>query len=141
MSREVDNSQDILDSRDIIKRIEELESDIESNESDLADLLADGTEEMVQDTKDNINALKEELTPLKALAGGGESCSDWMHGEMLIRDSYFEDHARELAADIGAIKGDESWPCDCIDWERAAAALQQDYTSVDFGGVTYWIRS
>lgn len=26
-------------------------------------------------------------------------------------------------------------------WERAASELQMDYTSVEFGDVTYWIRS
>ena len=28
-----------------------------------------------------------------------------------------------------------------IDWAQAAHELQMDYTSVDFDGVTYWIRS
>lgn len=27
-----------------------------------------------------------------------------------------------------------------IDWKRAAEALQSDYTSVEFDGVTYWVR-
>ena len=63
-----------------------------------------------------------------------------MHGETLIRDTYFEDYARELAEDIGAINRDASWPNNCIDWEEAASQLQQDYFSVEYGDVIYWIR-
>jgi len=116
---DISNSEDILDSRDIIKRIEELE-----------------TEEETLDDDD-----KAELKALKALAEEAEGCSDWEHGETLIRDSYFEDYARELAEDIGAISGDEQWPLSYIDWTAAADALKSDYTSVEYDGVTYWIRS
>jgi hypothetical protein len=58
----------------------------------------------------------------------------------LIRDSYFEDYARQLAEDIGAIDSKASWPNNHIDWEDATDALKQDYTEVDFDGVSYWIR-
>lgn len=49
-------------------------------------------------------------------------------------------HAQELADDIGAIDRNATWPCNCIDWDEAAEQLQQDYTEVDFDGVTYWVR-
>ena len=79
---------------------------------------------------------------LEALQSEAEDYSpDWHHGECLIRESYFEDYAQELAEDIGAIDPNAHWPNDCIDWERAARELQYDYTAVDFDGVTYWIRS
>lgn len=84
---------------------------------------------------------REELTSLQALAEDASSSPDWIHGETLIRDSYFEDYARELAEDIGAIKSDAQWPNNCIDWKEAAELLQQDYTSMEFDGITYWIRS
>jgi hypothetical protein len=64
-----------------------------------------------------------------------------MHGETLIRDSYFEEYAQELAEDLGYLQKNVSWPYDCINWEQAARELQQDYTSADFDGVTYWLRS
>lgn len=63
-----------------------------------------------------------------------------MYGATLVRDSYFEDYARELAEDCGLIQRDAHWPNDCIDWERAARELQMDYTSVEFDGVEYWVR-
>lgn len=105
------NRDDVIDSRDIIDAIESGDLD-----------------------EDDQKAFEE-------LAKEAEGSADWEHGETLIRDSYFEDYARELAEDTGMIKGDESWPLNCIDWKEAAEQLQQDYTSVDFDGVDYWIRS
>lgn len=63
------------------------------------------------------------------------------HGESLIRDSYFEEYAEQLADDIGAIDRNAKWPVNCIDWEKAARELQYDYTEVDFDGEAYWIRA
>ena len=119
------NSDDIIDSRDVIEAISDLETELEDN-----DLQADEREE-----------LTDELSALKALAEeASDYAADWQYGESLIRDSYFEEYAQELADDIGAINKEATWPNDCIDWERAARELQQDYTSVEFRGVTYWTR-
>lgn len=113
------NRDDLIDSRDVIARIEELETDIES---------IDETE-------------RAELAILRALAEDAEGYApDWHHGETLIRDSYFEDYARDLADDICDLRS-YSWPFDCIDWSQAAAELRADYTAVEFDSVTYWIRS
>jgi antirestriction protein len=125
MADTIDNSMDVIDSRDVIARIEELESELcPSDESD-------GTD----------NQEREELATLVALADEASGyAADWQYGEALIRDSYFENYAQELAEDIGAIDNNASWPNNYIDWERAARELQMDYTAVDFDGVTYWIR-
>jgi hypothetical protein len=82
------------------------------------------------------------LKALQALADEASGYApDWQYGEALIRDSYFTEYAQELAEDIGAVNCDASWPNQYIDWERAADALKADYTSVDFDGVDYWVRS
>lgn len=181
MTKTIDNSQDIIDSRDVIERIAELESDRDDLQSaideateardeakaicdavinpdgladeDIAELKEDNQTALddAQETLDAANlALAEwlddedglELKVLTTLAEEAEGyASDWTHGEALIRDSYFETYARELADDIGAINKDATWPNDCIDWERAADELKMDYTSVDFDGVDYWVRS
>lgn len=117
-SDEITNSQDIIDSRDIIDRIDYLESEENRTEEEEAELKA-----------------------LQALAEEGEGSPDWKHGETLIRDSYFEEYAEELANDIGAVNSKASWPNNCIDWEKAADELKQDYFSVDFDGIDYWIRA
>jgi antirestriction protein len=45
------------------------------------------------------------------------------------------DYAQQLAEDIGAVSGDESWPLSCVDWERAARDLFcGDYWSAPVSG-------
>ena len=113
---EITNSEDVIDSREIIDRIAYLEDSEDADEI-------------------------EERAALVALAEQAEGYApDWQYGETLIRDSYFKDYAMELAEDIGAIDSNASWPNTCIDWDQAARELQMDYTSVEFAGVTYWIR-
>ena len=123
MANPIDNSMDVIDSRDVIARIEELENDRDD---------------------ENVGLLEIEVAELEALTALADEASDyapdWQYGATLIRDSYFEDYAQELAEDIGAIGSNATWPNNCIDWERATRELQMDYTEVDFDGVTYWIR-
>ena len=120
----VDNYQDILDSRDVDSRIEELEA-----ERDAA--VEDGNPDDFTDG--------EELAALVAFRDEASGyCADWQYGGVLIRDSHFTDYARELAEDCGDLKHADRWPYTCIDWEQAARELQQDYTSAEFDGVTYW---
>lgn len=116
----ITNSADLIDSRDVIARIRELESDKEAGLLDAED---------------------EELPALLALQAEAEGCSEWTDGATLIRDSYFQQYAEELADDIGTIDKNATWPVNCIDWEKAAEELKVDYTSVDFDGVEYWVRS
>ena len=140
MSKEINNSEDILDSRDIIERIEELvgeQSDLLAGAACPEDLPEEEREAFKEWEAD----YSEELDNLRKLAEQGEGSPDWPYGETLIRDSYFQDYAEELADDIGAIDRNANWPLTCIDWERAARELQSDYFSVDFAGVTYWIRA
>jgi hypothetical protein len=121
----IDNTEDIIDSRDVIARIEELEG--EKAGADTLDM--------------DWGEIDAELATLRKLAEQGEGSPDWPHGEALVRDSHFEAYARQLAEDIDALPPNRSWPLNCIDWEAAAEALQQDYFDVDFDGVTYWVRS
>lgn len=127
--------QAYIDSRDVIARIAYLES----VESDAETLDADLPEGEAQFGLDE--AERQELTDLRELAEEGESLADWPYGETLIEDYEFENYARDLAQDIGAITGEEGWPANCIDWEKAASELQQDYTAISFGHCVYWGRS
>jgi len=141
MSTDISNRDDVIDSRDVIERITELESEMESfmEENEIPD-----------SERGNVNNEKwmdweesESGTELKALLDlqSEADCSpDWIYGEALIRDSYFEEYAKELAEDIGMVK-DVTWPYTCIDWKKAARVLQQDYMSVSFDDIDYWIRA
>lgn len=124
--RSISNKDDIIDSRDVIERIEELESEIET-----------ATEDGGEPTEDDV----EELRILKALADEGKGSPDWKHGETLIRESHFVAYAEQLADDIGAINQNAKWPLNHIDWEAAATELKVDFDEVDFDGVAYLIRA
>lgn len=118
MTNTIDNKDDVIDSRDVIARLEYLRD-------------GDG---LTDDEKRELDAL------IKLDEEGRDYAPDWEYGATLIRDSYFTDYAMQLAEDIGAIKADAQWPYNFIDWTMAAHELRIDYTSVDFGGVTYWVR-
>lgn len=152
MTHTIDNSADIIDSRDVITRIEELESERDTlaeweralEDSDASDDAE--RDELNEDLDAARNAVAEwdadngdELTTLRAFASGGEgSFSDWYFGVALVRDSYFETYARQFADDIGATGKELSWPFTCIDWAQAADELRSDYSNIEFDGVTYW---
>jgi hypothetical protein len=105
---------DIIDTRDVIEWIDEQDEDDE--DTDLA---------LVADAQRVIDEV-------------GDAAK---YGAALVRESYFEDYARELAEDVGAISGREEWPLTCIDWERAARELQMDYTAIEVAGFTYFVRA
>lgn len=160
------NYDDIIDSRDVIEAIDELRAEIDmqsrATEIEVADAALFEAEEAgdsetaiaqaihlanlraeAEAHADDIAELQAELDALVKLAEEAEDyAADWKHGETLIRDSYFRDYAEELADDCGMVdrKVASQWPYTCIDWDQAARDLQMDYTSVDFGGITYWIR-
>lgn len=141
--------RDIIDSRNVEKRI----SDLESERQDLEDLLESATEDNAAagGETEKMEAARlelemwdsdyeEELTNLKALREDVSS-SEWTYGLSLIADHYFQDYAEDLADDIGAIDRNQNWPMNCIDWKEAAKELQQDYSSVEYGSTTYWYRA
>jgi hypothetical protein len=117
-NKEITNTENILDTRDILERIEYLQDDPDETEVD--ELAA-------------LEALIQEVTQVS-----GDAPED---GATLIRDSYFAEYAEELAYDQELISPTIRWPINYIDWEAAAEALKQDYYPVDFDHITYWVRS
>jgi len=118
----LDLTADIIDVRDIIARYEELD--------EMPDGLPDAEE------RTNLASILDEI---RDMGGDEEWRGDW-YPVTLIRDSYFQEYAQELAEDIGAIDHDAKWPMNCIDWEHAARELRYDYSGVDINGITYWTR-
>jgi len=104
-----------IDTRDLQRRIEELGTLGELNEEEKEELA--------------------DLTQLKEDVG-----DEFKDGVTLIPDYEFEDYARELAEDIGAIGKDCNWPVMYIDWERAARELSMDYSQVTYEGTDYLFR-
>jgi hypothetical protein len=101
---------------------------------ELIDLRDDEDHEFQDYEQEELDALLELETEIGSLEG----CAS--NGVYFIDEDYFEDYARELAYDIGAIDSDTSWPCTHIDWEAAADELRMDYTEVEFEGNNYLVR-
>ena len=154
-TKEITNSDDIIDSRDVIARIAALEDErqalvdaideVENSErppnadenSEHADKLADA-QAALSEWDDDDEA--KELAALKALAEDAEGYApDWTYGATLIRESYFVEYCRQLVSDIGDMPT-EIPDYIVIDWDATADNLRADYTDCDYDGVTYLVR-
>ena len=130
----LNNDLDIIDSRDLIERIEELEAELDGVELDeeTSNYMLDGNE---------MNSEYEELEKLHAFAEEFKNaCSDYECGGTAIRESHFRDFAEQEAEDIGAINSNASWPLNHIDWDAASEELKMDYITIEFDGVEYLVR-
>ncbi len=130
MTVDISNSDNVIDSRDVIARIKELEAEREQAEDD------PDKENLAVWDEDNL----EELDALKAMADEAEGyAEDWKYGATLIRESYFVDYCQELCKDCYQIPKDLPRFI-VIDWDATANNLRADYTDVDFDGATYLVR-
>lgn len=112
----------IIDLRDVIARFEELE-DLEERDSD---------------ENEEFESIKKLLEELAGYGGDEQWRGDW-YPCTLISDDAFADYAQELLKDCGTIPSDlPEWVS--IDWDETAKAVQQDYSSVELDGDTYWYR-
>lgn len=134
----ISNCENMLDGREVVARLEELEGEKADLTTDLEAASAAERTQAASDLASWMEDNEEELDALSAFVDYNREL--WRHGETLIREDYFEDYAQELAEDIGAIGKDMPWPCTCIDWEQAAQELKQDYTESEFDGTTYYWR-
>jgi len=137
----IDNSESVLDSRDIIERIEEIE---QAREAYIEENAGEDASADVRTSQGDAWALffpgdAAELAALSKLAKDGEGAADWHHGETLIRDDYFTEYVCELLEDCGEIPRDLPHYV-AVDWHKTAENVRVDYFPVDFDGVTYWLR-
>ena len=116
--------EDILNSQDVIDRMEELQDEIN---------------ELLENSEEADPKIIEELKELEGFAKYASEVDDWEHEAYFIRDRNFTDYTRDLAEDCYEIPSE--WPFRCIDWKQASEELKCDYSAYDFGGVTYWIAS
>ena len=164
MTNTISNTDDTIDSRDIIERIVELQDTRDSLQTDYDDAVTaldefeDDPSTFAQDgstpdeLREAVEAAKkaldtwntsddaEELRILEALQEEASGYSpDWTYGSQLIRRSYFEQAMDEMVADCYGDQYTKDLPSFMtltLDYD----ALEQDYTGVDFGGVEYLIR-
>lgn len=157
MSNDIRNTDDVIDSRDVIERLDELESERDALVEAISDL-CDAAEDVNDDPEAFAvaNAARQaaevelqewdesedgaEYRALSAFAKeAADYADDWQYGATLIRESYFTDYCRELVSEIGDMPRDIPAYI-VIDWDATADNLRQDYTEVEFDGVTYLVR-
>lgn len=123
-SNQLDLNADIIDVRDIIARVEELENEV-----------AD-TEAQAWKNRDEYAELTAILDELAGSNGDEQWRGDW-YPLTLIRDSHFEEAMDELVYDCYEVpKNLPSFMSIVLDY----VALQQDYTCVEIDGATYFYR-
>lgn len=150
------NQSDVIDSRDIIARIEELTCELQVVHSELWENSQSVIEEdfdfwlskTIKDEDHELHDQAVELDSLKSLASECEDYSaDWQHGETLVNRDYWIQYTKELIKDCYSDLIDQdtnnTWPYNCvtIDYDKAADELEHDYTTVDYCGQEFLIRS
>lgn len=115
------------DVEDLIDTLTDERDDLEDQDADDDD--NDGEIEVLNE---QIKMLKEFLEELQA------NSSDWRH-ETVIADDHFVAYAQDIADELSDADFMQ-WPFDCIDWEKAADRLKEDYNSADLDGEEFWIR-
>ena len=127
MTERITNSEAVIDSRDIIERIEELEAGFFLNFPQNSFI---GWAEFDA----------EELDALRALTADCIDYAEWNDGATLIRHSDWVEYVEELLYDCGELP--RTTPdYIVIDWEATANAIAYDYSIVDFDGVDYYLRN
>lgn len=108
----------VLDTRELQKRLEELES------------------------RDGVSLDDDEVEELSELCSLRDQVYEphWVNGTVLILDAFFPEYAEEFSYDTGDLSSD-SFLASFIDWDKVAESMQQDYMKVTFMGDDYWYRS
>jgi antirestriction protein len=119
---------DVIDVRDIIQRIEELEELIEG----------EGCEEACNEYREELTLLSNIMEEMKGYGGDEQWRGDW-YPLTLIRESHFTDYVQEMLEDCGEIPKDLPHYIH-IDWQATARDVQVDYTPIDVDGATYFYR-
>lgn len=147
-----------LDTRDLEKRLNELQNEFDSWKDSLTpENLADIKEEY--EVAENTDISDEEfnwawenevgsdadelknLIELKDQFGRDQFGREWFDGIRLILEQDFTEFAEDEADQLGLVEDTNTWPYCCIDWQKAADRLMMGYSSVDYDGETYYFRN
>jgi antirestriction protein len=144
----------ILDTRDLQERLEELQGlkeAVETAQSAVDELMVSDLAAAQPDFDEKLDEARTELdeaceafdgeaqAELEELESIAEEVSEWHNGNQLIPEEDFEDYCQELCEDIGDIPK-ELPSYIVIDWEATARNLKADYSEVEYQGTTYLYR-
>lgn len=106
------------------------------------------------DIRYRLGEIEDELNDLQDTAETGENeclIADLQEERELLNDldldaeyiheDAFKEHAQDIGHDFMPKEMIGTWPCSCIDWDRAADELRHDYSVVGIGDDTYYYRS
>lgn len=163
MTTKPESHDDLIDSRDVIERFEELDAerqavedatdeareayDYHNSENTEEGPEWDALQEAIKAQVDwHESAEADEWNALKRLIDQCEHVSDWVHGETLINEDYFTKYIENLIDDCYEMPKEMNsgnWPYRhmTMDYEAAAEEAKVDYEEVDFDGTTFFIRS
>ena len=131
MSFNFDQAEDVIDSRDIIARIDEMELEYGPEDGDSIDTIH--LEKMDEDERFEYAALLDLRDAINEIS------SEWDDGVTLIHEFYFEAYVEELVTDCGYLSADLPGFIK-IDWAETADNIRVDYSSVTLNGNDYWVR-
>lgn len=126
----------IVDVRDLCDRVEELREQLEESE-DYEDVPG-AMQGLGLDEEEELAMLEKLLAEMR---GYGDRNTRWegnYYPSQLICRDYFVEYAKLQAYDTG-FEG-AVWPTTCINWDEAAAELEEGFSSVDFDGTEYLYR-
>jgi antirestriction protein len=121
---------DTIDVRDIIERIEELESSKDDHKEDPAGGY------WSDDDEQELQTLADLMDELKGNGGDEQWRGDW-YPVTLIRESYFTDYTEELVSECYDLRLPDFVH---VDWEATARDVKVDYSTVEIDGVTFFYR-
>lgn len=161
----IDKNDDVIDSRDIIARLKELNDEREGladalqeardalaehegpDDEDLDDEETDGgklnaavtkAEEALSDWDDENGDERKELEALDE--EGRDNSSEWDDGVTLIAEDHFTEYCEEMVKDIGDMP--QNIPSYLvIDWSATAENLKADYSTIEWDGNEFYFRS
>jgi len=126
-SHELDLNADIIDVRDIIARVEELETEMPENDNDVRNWV-----DLGEYTK-----LTEILDDLKGEGGDEQWRGDW-YPVTLVCEDHFTEYAEQLVCECHDLSKLPNFVH--IDWEATAREVKVDYSEVSVDGFTYFYR-
>ena len=149
----MDFTENIIDTRDIQDRIDELNDDIDTLENEISDL-SEEIDELDEDDPDDKNEIDLKLYDIEDKRGQIEDLQEelsmlldvksevpeFSYGETLIHESYWVEYVQDLCEDCGYISRDfPHWIA--IDWDATADNVAMDYSTIELDGNTYYFRS
>lgn len=135
MSDVIENTENYIDPSDVRARIDYLDGLAAEYDEALTDQDADP--DQIEELLSELSWTEEEGNALREL---WEQITAYGSDVQLINESALPEYAEQLAEDIGLTQSADTWPFSHIDWEAAADELASDMGTVDFDGVTYYVR-